>query len=741
MFSKILNRIIFVLVLITTLTPLIYRKKLFYAFESEKGLFFRFLIEIIFGLWLILILKNPELRPKKSPINIVIALFAVILVIVDVFGVDTYLSVFSNFERMAGLILYLCVFGYFLVISSIINTSKRWIIFGVTLSIIAFIVSTKGIIQSYNREEMIANFGRVVTTIGNANQLATYLLFGFFLVTMLLTKWIIPLRKANQLLSILLTIISAFFLLIYLVCLIKTSTRGALIGLILGGILMLILIFFKIKQRRVKFITGTFLLILFFAVSGLFYFRNHSIIYQNSALSRLTRISDLNGTNTIKSRLDNYQVAFDGIKEKPLLGWGQETFHYTYAKYFNPKLYNDATWYDRTHNIILEWLIIGGMLGLIAYLGLWAIILHQLWKKNNRLETFDKIIISGFLLAYFISNLSLFDNLLGLMTFMVVAGFINQHSIVNEEKQSIIVPNKIIWAGSFLILLVSYFLIKITCIEAYQTNKAIVSAYNSGSLEEVIDSYSKAYPKAIIGRQEIAEQFASIANDVQNGGVPEPMRKLFFEKANDIMKIETAKHPDYARLQIIYGNLLETQSENLEAMKVFEKVEQLSPQRQSSLMQLAILYAKNNQFNKAINLLQKTYLLETKNEEPKAYQAIVYAMKIDRLNRDKAIKKLSEDALNKYIDKVKYAFAITNDLDKFIKSVDKTTFKTTEQLYHEWATAAYSIKDYQESARAVNIYRLHYWGYKFVDNRPLNIIHQEILNGKNPEFTFEKIIE
>ena len=90
---------------------------------------------------------------------------------------------------------------------------------------------------------------------------------------------------------------------------------------------------------------------------------------------------------------------------------------------------------------------------------------------------------------------------------------------------------------------------------------------------------------------------------------------------------------------------------------------------------------------------------------------------------------------------MKYAYELTNDLGAFMNRIQYTSDKSTENLYHEWAKIAYSIKNYQESARAVNVYRLHYWDNKFVDNRPLKVIYQEILNGKNPEFAFEKLIE
>jgi O-antigen ligase len=741
MFAKMLSRIIFILVLITTATPLIYQKKLFYAFESEKGLFFRFLIEIIVGLWLVLLLKSPEFRPKKTPINITIALFALILFIVDIFGVDTFLSVFSNFERMAGLILYLSIFGYFLVLSSIMNSPKRWLIFGIFLSVIAFIVSVKGIIQSYNRDEMIFNSGRVVATVGNANQLASYLILGFFVVALLISEWILPLRKNKKILANLYLLIALIFLIFYSVCLLKTSTRGALAGLILSGGLMLVLTFFKTSQRKFKVVAGVILTLIFIGISSLFYFRKSQFIQSNSSLNRITRITDEDGTNTFKSRLDNYQVAFDGIKAKQFLGWGQETYHYTYAQYFNPKLYADANWYDRVHNIILEWLIIGGFLGLMAYLSLWVAVLYQLWSKNNTLNISVKVILSGFLLAYFIGNLSLFDNLLSLMAFMSVIAFIENNSVKSASYQPYLFNNKMVLSGSVIMIILTIFTIKITCQQAFQTNKMIANAYNAGSLEEVIETYSQAYSKAFIGRQEVAEQLGDMASEIANNPIPEITKKRYFEVAKNIIKTEINHHPNYARLQIIYGNVLEAEGNLEEAIKTYQKVQILAPHRQSSLIQLSMLYAKNRQFDKSINLLQKTYLLEPINEEPRAYQAIVFGIKNDKINRDKIVSSLSEDALNKYIDKVKYAFNLTNDLDKFIKSVDKTSFKTTEKLYHEWATAAYSIKNYQESARAINTYRLHYWGYKFVDNRPLNIIYQDALNGKNPESIFEKAIE
>jgi O-antigen ligase/tetratricopeptide (TPR) repeat protein len=738
MFSKILSRIIFSLLLLTTLTPLIYQKKLFYSYESEKGLFFRFVLEIMLGLWLILIIKEPYFRPRRSPINLSLGFVTLVLIIVDIFSVDIYLSIFSNFERMAGLILYLSVFAYCLIIASILNTSRRWIIFGIMISIVAFIVSIKGIIQSFNAQEMLENGGRIVATIGNPNQLASYLLLGFFIVGILIFEWILPMKKSKKTPSNLLSVLSGIFIFIYGICLLKTSTRGAILGIILGIFLILILTFLKTQKKKLKIIIGTLFSVLILSLIGLFSLRKTDFVKNNSVLNRIT-VND--GISTFNSRLENYKIAIDGIKAKPFLGWGQETYHYTYAQYFNSKLYNDAPWYDRVHNTILEWMIVGGFLGIIAYLILWTAILYQLWRKDNRINIEVQIIISGFLLAYFVNNLLLFDSLLSLMAFMTVIGFIEKFSSIKEEKEVYVLKNNFVIIESISTIFLMVFIIKITCLDAYKTNKSISNAYNAESLEEVIEIYDKTYQKALIGRQETAEQLANMATEIANSPIRENTKKLYFETTQNILQKELNNHPNYVRLQILYANVLESQNNYSEAIKIHEKVRSFTPKYQRNLTDLGMLLAKNNQYEKGHKILQETLDMEPKNDEAKVNEAIIYAMQNDTLRRNKILSNLSEEALNTYLSKVKYAYGLTNDLDNFINQIQHTSFKSTENLYRQWATSAYSIKNYQESARAVNTYRLHFWGYKFVDNRPISVIYQEVLNGKNPEFTFEKVTE
>jgi len=55
---------------------------------------------------------------------------------------------------------------------------------------------------------------------------------------------------------------------------------------------------------------------------------------------------------TTESRFIVWNMAWKGFEEHPVLGWGQESFNYVFNKYYNPKLYNQEQWFDRTHDCI-----------------------------------------------------------------------------------------------------------------------------------------------------------------------------------------------------------------------------------------------------------------------------------------------------------------------------------------------------------------------------------------------------
>ena len=102
-------------------------------------------------------------------------------------------------------------------------------------------------------------------------------------------------------------------------------------------------------------------------------------------------------------------MAIKGFKERPILGWGQENFNIVFNKHYNP-LMDQEQWFDRTHNIILDWLIAAGILGALSYLSLFVAVLVLIWRRGT--FTFvEKSILTGLFAAYFFHNMFVFDNL------------------------------------------------------------------------------------------------------------------------------------------------------------------------------------------------------------------------------------------------------------------------------------------------------------------------------------------
>ena len=111
-------------------------------------------------------------------------------------------------------------------------------------------------------------------------------------------------------------------------------------------------------------------------------------------------------------------MAYQGFKERPALGWGQENFNYVFNKYYNPKMYDQEQWFDRTHNVFFDWLVAGGALGILSYLSIFFAVIYSLWKRNgSNLSIAEESILTGLLVGYFFQNLFVFDNVTSYILF------------------------------------------------------------------------------------------------------------------------------------------------------------------------------------------------------------------------------------------------------------------------------------------------------------------------------------
>jgi tetratricopeptide (TPR) repeat protein len=463
---------------------------LYFPFISGKNLLFRFLVGIAFFGWTILALRNPAYRLnwKKSPLLIAYGTFMAILLVADLAGTDPFKSMWSNFERMEGFVGHIHLFAYFVVLSAMLHTAadygrmfKYFIASNVAVLVFGYgqLLGANGYIFSKLFPSISSAFSsafpihmsenRLDATLGNSAYFAIYCLMFAFLAALLWSqkkdakyRWFYPTL-------IVLNVIALFY----------TGTRGTQIGLIVGSLVALavlvfrwteskkeivalgvatlaylaylaaalflnnvllerfalisyvfagiliavgIMTFVRTKERLQKMGAGVFIAI----VAGVLLFqgvKDTQFVRSSPTLARLASISTNDVTSM--SRLSIWKISYEAFQERPILGYGQDNFSYIYASRFLPeKMYNLESWYDRSHDVFFDWLVAAGALGLVSYLSLYVIALWLIWRKKNDMHVRERAIITGLIAGYFVHNIFVFDNLISYILFFFLLAYI-----------------------------------------------------------------------------------------------------------------------------------------------------------------------------------------------------------------------------------------------------------------------------------------------------------------------------
>ncbi|MEK7069001.1 MAG: O-antigen ligase family protein, partial [Patescibacteria group bacterium] len=413
-------------------------QSLFFPFITGKNFAFRIIVEIITGAYLALALANPIFRPKRSWLLGLFALFVIVVAVADALGVAPFKSFWSNYERMDGWVTLAHLFLYFLVASNVLNTEKLWRTFWhVSLSVSA-VVGTYGLLQLAGFASLNPGFSslsRIDATFGNPIYLAVYMLFNIGIAAML---WARTWQDSKPGKRVWFSALYGGVIALDLLILLMTGTRGTILGLIGGVVLSALLIgFASPTMRRFAIITVVGILI---AGGGFWLVRGEAWIQKIPVLHRLATISLED--NTTKARFMNWGMAWAGVKERPILGWGQENYAIVFDKYYNPRMYAQEQWFDRVHNIIFDWLVAAGFVGLVSYISILISALWLLWRPNvergsteastpnvkknetNTFSTVEASILTGLLAAYFFHNLFVFDNITSYILFASVLAYI-----------------------------------------------------------------------------------------------------------------------------------------------------------------------------------------------------------------------------------------------------------------------------------------------------------------------------
>lgn len=430
------NRYIFLtfyfLCLLTLLTPFWAFSELLFPYVTSKAFYFRILVEAALPFYCYLVFTEKNLRPKlSSPINVLLLSFFAINIITAFTGLNPSRSLWGNFERMGGVwyLLHLIFWAYY--IQLVAKAGEKYLKWFLRVFIAVGVTVTLNGISGWLHGPMLTPDlslpDRVSSTFGNPIFFASAIILPFVLSLYLAVK--------ERILHWRIIYWVAAFVQLFGIYL--SGTRGAAVGLIAGFVFGIAAFIFFSKNKRLRIYLLAILVISFIGWGSLY--ANKSRISQESKLYRIVNLIDRNG----QARLLQWQIAWQGFKQYPVLGVGSENYYVIFDSFYNPEMYKyDASWFDKPHNYLLEVLVTNGVFGLGVYLAIFLLAIYGFFKafKSGVIDLISACLFAAGLVAYQVQNFFVFDTVsasVAFFGFLGLASFVGYESLHKSENVAI----------------------------------------------------------------------------------------------------------------------------------------------------------------------------------------------------------------------------------------------------------------------------------------------------------------
>lgn len=611
-----LRTVVLISVFLATLVPLIVTDSLIFPYLTGKTLFFRAIVEIMLAAWIALAWHEPQFRPRWSLLSYALVLFIVCAGIATLLGTDPTRSFWGTAERMEGYITLLHVFAYAVVAASVLKDARVWAAFWKVSLWVSVLTCFIAYAQNFNPDL------RVSGTFGNPIFFAGYLLVHIFVGLIIVANS--QQSKTDRLIYGAIVLVNGIFLFL-------TASRGALVGLLVGLFVTLLLIIFLERKRRYLVYFATGLLTLLLTVVGTFLvFKETPFIKESLVLERLGTIS----FETLKEqgRYHIWLAALEGFTERPVLGWGPENYRQVYNKFYPPEHTFDAMWFDRAHNTFLEWLVAGGIAGLVAYVGLFfSAFILTLKRTRDRLSAVSSSLVCGLLTAYLIHSFFAFDTVTSYVLIFSVLAYVHALSVAAPEPRkharSQVRPHStkdyFAYAAISVTLVFVMLEVNVRPFQAIQTAHASMSmleqdAARSRLVFEGIDSTA-------LKRQKDLTLHVSrhVLHQIEAGGLPEREREAWIATVEESLRERLAVDPEDPEALYYLGMFLREAGRLEESNTALEMALQQSPNRQAFMLEIAINKVALGSFDEAFTLAEDAFHLDESYGRARVIFAVV----------------------------------------------------------------------------------------------------------------------
>ena len=335
-----------------------------------------------------------------------------------------------------------------------------------------------------------------------------------------------------------------------------------------------------------------------------------------------------------------WNMARKGFMERPIFGWGQESFNYVFSKHYDPKMYLREQWFDRTHSVFLDWLIAGGLLALLSYLSLFAGALWIIWRskdaKGEHLFPLpERAIMTGLLGAYFVHNGLVFDNITSYLLFVSFFAYFHAKGSAGEKPMF---GNVLADKGTVsrvvtpLVLVALIFAIYFANVRPIYAGSLLIKAGRPSETGPTknLELFKKAIALNTFANSEIREQLTQGVTNIAKVDIPNDIKQQFFDLARSELEKQINHSPKDARYLLFMGSFLDAFRFYAEARPYLLRAIKLSPTKQQFLYELGSGYLNSGDFENGMLAFKRAYEILPENREARVIYAVgaIYAGKL-----------------------------------------------------------------------------------------------------------------
>ncbi|NMC51437.1 tetratricopeptide repeat protein [Candidatus Kuenenbacteria bacterium] len=610
------------------LAPLVYNINFIFPFIFLRNIFFRGLVLILLFIFVLYVFESGRWRGRGNHILYSWLLLLLVLLLATVLGVDPSNSFWGGWERMDGLLNYLFLGVYFLILVNIFTTKSDWIWLMRFAILVALVVCMAGFFRAG-----LAMADNAWSYLGNSAFLGYYLLLNLGLLAIVATLDKSGWRWAYGACG-----------LIFLLVLFGAASRAPILGLFFGGLIFVIL-GFKNFSKRWKLILGCLILLAVVFGSLAIIYKDTKAVAKIKFVDRLAHISSTDPTTN--NRLLVWGSAWQAFLERPILGYGPENIPIGVDKHYNPLI--TEQWFDRTHNFALDYLLFAGVFGFLAYSFFVGKGFYYTYKIAEKEPTLGHI-LSAILAAIIFTLLFVFDTLNSWVIIMVVFVFIswakNYYGPEEGDGNMGKISPKMYYPVLVVVLLVIALLSNESLIRPVRANLLAGQAYRYSQSDppKSVALYDQIFEINTFGEREVCMALLQYATTAINAPeADEVAKKLVFEKAEEKALEYLEKRPKSMQVRLGLAQVyLRYASYNVfyldKAIDLLVNNIDDSPGRVNIYFVIASAYNSKGENDKAIEYLERAYEITKGVKSVYVNLMNLYAQKGETAKVDELIK-------------------------------------------------------------------------------------------------------